>query len=401
MLELAEYQLDAIERIKNGSILCGDVGSGKSRTALAYYYIKECGGECKINGKGHNKPMTNPRDLYIITTAKKRDSLDWLEESAPFLIEHNAKLTIDSWNNIKKYKEVYGGFFIFDEQRVVGSGSWVKVFLDIARKNRWILLSATPGDKWIDYVPVFIANGFYRNKTEFIARHVVYKRFAKYPQIDRYVDQGVLIKHRNEILVKMKDQRTTVRHNVKVHVDYDKNLYKTVWRDRWDPYEKEPIKETGKLFYLLRKVVNSDQSRLDKLAEIILDKNKVIVFYNYDFEVCLIRKLLSEMGWWYAEWNGQIHEEITDLLDFDRWVYLVQYIAGCEGWNCIHTDTIVFYSQSYSYRQTEQACGRIDRMNTPYHDLYYYFLRSNSPIDNAIHKALVNKRNFNQKDFVG
>lgn len=399
-VQLNDYQLVAIDDLKNGSILCGGVGSGKSRTALAYYYIKECGGDCVINGEGHNRPMTNPKDLYIITTAKKRDSLEWIEESAPFEIGVNAKVTIDSWNNIKKYKDVYGAFFIFDEQRVVGSGAWVKCFLNITRKNRWILLSATPGDQWIDYVPVFIANGFYRNKTEFISKHVVYKRFAKYPQIERYIDQGLLIKHRNDILVTMDDQRQTVRHNILIHVDYNKNLYKTVWKDRWDPYENKPIQETGKLMYLLRKVVNSDQDRLNKVSEIILEKQKVIIFYNYEFEVVLLRNLMNEMGWWYAEWNGQLHEDISELFDFDRWVYLVQYTAGCEGWNCIQTDTIIFYSQSYSYRQTEQAAGRIDRMNTPYKDLYYYHLRSNSGIDVAIHKALSRKRNFNQSAFV-
>lgn len=397
MVELADNQLEAIEKLKNGSILCGLVGSGKSRTALAYYYIKECGGECVINGQGRNRPMTKPRDLYIITTAKKRDNLEWLKECGWFGINPKA---IDSWNNIKKYKEVNGAFFIFDEQRVVGSGTWVKAFLNIARKNRWILLSATPGDQWVDYIPVFVANGFYRNKTEFCNRHVVYKRFAKYPQIDRYIDQGVLMKHRRDILVIMKDERETVRHDILIHVEYNKDLYKTVLRDRFDPYEKQPIQETGKLMYLLRKVVNSDQSRLDKIYDIILDKRKVIIFYNYEFEVVLLRKMFEDIGYEYAEWNGEKHEDISVLLNEDRWAYLVQYTAGCEGWNCIYTDTIIFYSQSYSYRQTEQAAGRIDRMNTPYHDLYYYHLRSSSSIDTAIHKALSRKRNFNQSAFV-
>ena len=394
-IELSEYQLDAIDRMKNGCILCGGVGSGKSRTALAYFYMKVCGGSVIVNGKGSNKPMTNPRKLYIITTAKKRDCSEWLTECLPFAIGLDVK--VDSWNNIKKYKDVFGAFFIFDEQRVVGSGAWVKAFLNITRKNQWILLSATPGDTWMDYVPVFIANGFYRNKTEFSARHVVYSRFVKYPQVDKYIDQGILIKHRNDILIRLKDNRLTVRHDVLIPCEYDKEKYRKVMRDRWDVFENQPIQETGKLMYLLRRVVNSDESRKNNVKEIIKDKQKVVIFYNFEFEAEILRDICTEMNLSFGEWSGRHHD---DLPKGESWVYLVQYTAGCEGWNCTSTDTMIFYSQSYSYRQTEQAAGRIDRMNTPYKDLYYYHLRSTASIDLAIHKALSQKRNFNESAFV-
>lgn len=404
MIELRDYQLKAIDQLKNGSILCGGVGSGKSRTALGYYYLKECRGRIKINGKGSLRDMLFPRDLYIITTAKKRDSFEWDEECAAYHIfkdQSNSvsgvRLVIDSWNNIKKYKDVYGAFFIFDEQRVVGSGAWVKAFLNIARKNRWILLSATPGDQWKDYIPVFIANGFYKNKTEFYNRHCIFSRQTKYLKIDRYLDEKYLESLRDSITVHMEDQRNTIRHNIQVNVDYDKILYRTVFRDRWDPYENEPIPETGKLFYLMRKVVNSDPSRLEKVSEIILEKDCCIIFYNFTYELNSLKRLCEDMGIKYKEWNGEKHE---DLPKGDRWVYLVQYSAGSEGWNCTKTDTIIFFSQSYSYRMTEQAAGRIDRMNTPFTDLYYYHLRSNAPIDLAIHRALSRKKNFNERSFL-
>lgn len=403
-IELADYQLEAIEQLKNGSILCGGVGSGKSRTALGYFYFEECEGQIKINGQGCFKPMKAPRDLYIITTAKKRDSLEWEKECARFALTRdrdcsisNIQVTVDSWNNIKKYKNVFGAFFIFDEQRVVGSGAWVKAFLNIARKNHWILLSATPGDKWSDYIPVFIANGFYRNKTEFTTRHCVYNRNTTYPKIDRYLDEDLLSRHRDAILVHMKDQRLTVRHDILCRVDYDREKYKTVFRDRWDPYKKCPIKETGKLFYLMRRVVNSDPSRLIKTAEVIKERKRCIIFYNFSYELESLRDICKELKIEYAEWNGERHE---DLPQGKEWVYLVQYSAGCEGWNCITTDTVIFFSQNYSYRITEQAAGRIDRMNTPYIDLYYYHMRSPAPIDLAIHRALCAKRNFNERSFI-
>ena len=399
LIELYEHQKKAVNELKNGSILVGDVGSGKSRTALAYYIYKVCKFEEAF------MQFTEPRDLYIITTAKKRDSGEWWQEcNCCFLYDNpkanlsNVKVTIDSWNNIKKYKDVYGAFFIFDEQRVVGTGAWVKAFLDIARKNKWILLSATPGDTWQDYIPVFVANGFYKNKTEFRNRHIVYNPYiTKYPKIDRYVDTHILNRYRRQILVRMKDRRETNPIDLRCVVEYNKLLYQRVWRDRWDVFDGCPIEETGKLFYLMRRVVNSDYSRIEYLKKLLDKHPKVIIFYNFTYELEMMREALESWGVPYSEWNGQKHEEI---ITGDRWAYLVQYTAGAEGWNCIETDTIIFYSQTYSYRAREQAKGRIDRLNTPFKDLYYYHFISYAPIDQAIQKSLKSKKSFNESNFM-
>lgn len=392
-IELYPHQKEALKKLHNGSILCGGVGSGKSRTALAYY-ISDCGGE-------ENGMLRFPRDLFIITTAKKRDSLEWVQECAHFCLSidpdisiSKVTVTVDSWNNIPKYSKVYGAFFIFDEQRVVGNGTWVKSFLKIANKNHWILLSATPGDTWSDYIPVFVANGFYKNKTDFARRHIIYDRFAKYPKIDRYIDTGILARYRASITVNMKDDRQTIKKHIDIQVDYDRELYRSVLRDRWDPYDNLPIAETGKLFYLLRRVVNSDPSRIEETRRLVNDRDKTIIFYNFTYELFLLRQMLDEEEIPFAEWNGQKHEEIPET---DRWAYLVQYAAGSEGWNCIETDTIIFFSQNYSYRMMVQAAGRIDRINTPFKELYFYHLRSMASIDVAIKRALNQKRNFNEK----
>lgn len=404
-MELYPHQIKAIEKLKNGSILCGDVGTGKSRTALAYYYIKVCGGTMEINGEGSWGVPVTPRDLYIITTAKKRDSLEWLKECIPFALCDDPKKSIagikvivDSWNNIKKYKTIYNSFFIFDEQRVSGQGAWVKAFLQITRKNQWILLSATPGDTWSDYIPVFIANGFYRTKTEFYKEHCVFSPYTNYLKIERYVNTGELARHASEIIVRMKYRKAAEQHHYYIQTLYNKKLYMTVFKDRWNPYENQPIEETGKLCYLLRKVCNSDVSRIEAVAKIVKEKKKVIIFYNFTYEVEALRELFKSLQIPCAEWNGQKHEEVPEG---EFWGYFVQYNAGAEGWNCITTDTIIFYSQSYSYRLTVQAAGRIDRMNTPFSDLYYYHLKSVAPIDVAIARALNSKKNFNERNFAG
>lgn len=398
---LYDYQMDAVKKMTNGCILNGGVGSGKSRTGL-YYYFKEQGGSINPD----YVPMKHkPKDLYIITTARKRDDLEWEGELVPFLLSthpdqnvfYGNKVVVDSWNNIKKYSDISGAFFIFDEQRVVGSGAWVKSFLKIARGNDWILLSATPGDTWSDYIPVFIANGFYKNKSEFLREHVVYSRFSKYPKIDRYLNTGRLVRLRDRILVDMDFTRHTIPHHEDVYCRYDISKYKDAIKTRWDPYKNEPIQQASGLCYILRRVVNEDESRQRALLEIFEKHPKMIVFYNFDYELDILKGIYYGDNCEIAEWNGHAHNPIPQS---ERWVYLVQYTAGCEGWNCVRTDTIVFYSQNYSYKVMEQASGRIDRLNTPFRDLYYYHLKSRSGIDLAISKALKEKKQFNERKFV-
>lgn len=401
---LYDYQSKAVDNMSNGCILCGGVGSGKSRTSLAYY--------CKENGADlySNKSiiMKNPKDLYIITTARKRDTLEWDAELPIFRMSRNKdcnlykqKIIIDSWNNIKKYSDIKDSFFIFDEQRVIGSGAWVKAFLKITKSNQWILLSATPGDSWSDYIPAFIANGFYKNRTEFIKKHIVYARFCKFPKIDKYIDTGRLIRLRKRILVDMDFERKTISHHVDIFTEYSKAKYTEVMKKRWDPYKNEPIVNAGVLCYVLRKVVNSDISRLNEVMDIFDKHRRVIIFYNFDYELEILKTLIDyvpkHIDFELSEWNGHKHQPIPETKE---WIYLVQYNAGAEGWNCVKTDSIIFYSQNYSYKIMQQSAGRIDRLNTPFKDLYYYHLKSKAKIDLAISRAINNKRNFSEGKYV-
>lgn len=382
-MDLKPHQEEALKRLANGNILWGGVGSGKSRVAVEYY-----------------KENESPKNVYVITTAKKRDSKDWEGEFARIVVgkEKDATvhgvLTVDSWNNIDKYSKVIDAFFIFDEQRLVGSGRWVRAFLKIAKCNNWIMLSATPGDNWLDYIPVFIANGFYANRTEFKLNHVVYAPYTRFPKVLRYVGEGRLIKLRNKILVPMPYEKLTIRHAVTVMVGYNEELFKSVVKNRWHLIYNRPIRDIAELFQLLRRIVNSDPSRVRAIRKLMEKHPKLIIFYNFDYELDILRTFADEIP--VAEWNGHKHEDIPDT---DRWLYLVQYVAGSESWNCIETNAVIFYSLTYSYKNWEQAQGRIDRMNTPFRDLYYYILRSKSIVDSAIWKSLKSKKNFNVLHF--
>lgn len=397
-MELQPHQQKALDRLKNGKILWGGVGSGKSRVAVAYYEKRSKNREIFEN-------------VYVITTAKKRDSKDWEGEFAEIAVGKDTSdricsagedwtdyvpdsvhgfLTVDSWNNIDKYENIKGAFFIFDEQRLVGSGRWVRAFLKIAKNNHWILLTATPGDTWMDYIPVFIANGFYKNRTEFKLEHVVYTPYAKFPKVAKYLNESRLLHYRTKILVHMPYPKQTVRHSFTLYVDHNDELLQSVIKNRWHIYQNRPIRDIAELFQVMRRVVNSDPSRVKMIRRLLEDHPKLVIFYNFDYELETLRALGSEIE--LAEWNGHKHEEIPTS---KSWIYLVQYVAGSEGWNCVETDTVVFYSLTYSYKNWEQAHGRIDRLNSPFIDLYYYILRSKSIVDQAIGRSLKAKKNFN------
>lgn len=386
MVELMEHQIEAVEQLKNGSVLYGIVGSGKTLTALAYYMKKE-----------------TPKDIYVITTAKVRDSFTWEGAAASFGIgtERDFTLagviTVDSWNNISKYVDVEDAMFFMDEQRLISSnGSWVKSFLKIAKKNNWIMLSATPGDNWLEYAPLFIANGFYKNVTQFKFEHVLYEPFTKFPKIRMYLNEAKLEVLRNDILVEMPYLTNTKRMMNWMDVGFDKEIFRRIYKDRWNVFEDRPVKDVAELFRLMRKVVNSDPSRLEMIRKLMMCHPRLVIFYSYNYELEILRTLRDEIE--VAEWNGHRKDALPES---DRWVYLVQYAAGAEGWNCTSTDAMILYSLSYSYKHFVQAQGRIDRLDTEYETLYYYILVSNSKIDLAIKDALNNKKAFNKRKFLG
>lgn len=402
-ISLYKHQRDIIDSLKTGSILCGGVGTGKTITSLSYYYIKECGGTI---GKTliDITPMTTPKNLYVITTARKRDTLEWDKECLYFgisrdseLNQGNIKVTIDSWNNIGKYTDVKDAFFILDEQRLVGYGAWVKSFLSITKNNNWVLLSATPGDTWSDYIPILIANGKYKNKTEFSREHIVYKPYMSYPVIDRYINTAVLERYREEIVVMMHYQKHTKQNHIFKKVKFNVESMNKVFKDRWNIYTEEPIKGVSELCHTMRQITNTDPTRILMVEQLITKTPKVIIFYNFNYELDILRDTCTRLSVPYSEWNGQKHEAIPSTTE---WVYLVQYTAGAEGWNCVETDTIIFYSQNYSYKVMIQAAGRIDRLNSPFTDLYYYHLRSESNIDKAIGRSLSQKKNFNERIYL-
>jgi hypothetical protein len=382
-MDLQPHQKEALAKLKTGSILWGGVGTGKTRVAIAYYVLHEA-----------------PKNIVVITTAKKRDSLDWQREAAAAAIGNEddtyyGVLNVDSWNNIDKWKDMKNCFFIFDEQRLVGSGTWVKAFLKIAKNNPWILLTATPGDTWLDYIPVFIANGFYKNRTEFKREHVIYAPYVKFPKVLRYLGVQKLNRLREEILVHMPYMKETIRHEKTIYVEYDEVLLENVIKTRWNPYDNKPIRDVAELFMVMRRVVNENTSRLEAVRGVLREHQRLIVFYNFNYELEALRGL-EWFGCQLAEWNGHKHEDIPDS---DKWVYLVQYIAGSEAWESTETDAMLFYSLTYSYKHWEQAHGRIDRMNTPYTHLWYYVLRSRTVVDSAIWRTLKSKRSFNASHF--
>lgn len=400
MFELREHQREALGKMHNGCVLWGDVGTGKTFTALAYAMEKEPG--CNV---------------VVITTAKKRNTTDWIDQASVMRFPVD-KIVVESWNKIQDFVDYEDHLFIFDEQRLVGTGAWSKAFQKIAKKNKWILLSATPGDTWGDYAPLFVANGWYKNITEFRRNHAVYSRYTTYPKIERYVNQKILEEYREKLLVEMPMLRHTTRHVEHLECEYDRESFRDVIKRRWNIFKDQPIENASELFGVLRRIVSTHPSRSDRFLEVLDNHEKVIVFYNFNYELDILRELCKEyqirscsgglppwdlseeeietflnedkkFGW--SEYNGHRHDPIPDT---ERWVYLVQYTSGAEGWNCTKTDTMLFWSLTYSWKQYWQSQGRIDRLNTPFKDLFYYVMMANSPAEKPVLSALERKKDF-------
>lgn len=373
-LTLYPWQEKAVNELASGKVLYGEVGSGKTFTALVFY---------KKN-YGH-------LPLYVITTAKKRDTGDWEKEAGVVGI---TELTVDSWNNIKEYVDISNAFFIFDEQRAVGYGTWSLSMIKIAwNSNKWVMLTGTPGDRWIDYMTLFIANGWYKNKTDFINQHVEYDRFAKYPRVKAYHNQAKLQNYRKSILVGMHMVRKTERERIDIVAGYNKEKYMWAKNLKRNPDTGKPFKGAGEYTQFARKLVSTSKGRVEQLERLLAFIERPIVFYNYDYERDILLQSITKLGLTYAEWSGHKHQSVPTG---EHWVYIVQYTAGAEGWNCTTTDSMIFYSPNYSYKMMEQAEGRIDRLNTSYTHLKYYFLQSESPIDHSVFNAIKKKKKFNE-----
>lgn len=404
-VDLRPHQLEVLNKIHNGCILRGGVGSGKSITILTYFFTRVMKGSLVLNGMGEVEPFQHPdiNKLLIITPAKKRNDLEWERECTRFSLDKNPEVSfggvqviVDSWHNIMKYEDIENAFVIFDEQKLIGNGPWVKAFYKIAKRNPWVVLSATPGDTWMEFIPIFVANGYYKNRTQFIDRHVVFSSWSKFPKVERYLESSRLYHIRDKVVVDMPYERHTTRHVRFIPTDHDRDRYQMVSKQRWNVWEDEPMQNITQLIYGLRRVVNEDQTRRDELYRLLGKHPRLIIFYNFTYELDQLREFLTSKDVIFAEWNGQKHEPIPNT---ERWAYLVQYTAGAEAWNCTTTNAMVFYSLQYSWKVFEQCQGRIDRLDTPFTDLYYYVLRSNSVIDGSIWKALQTKGKFQEKKF--
>lgn len=376
-IRLMPHQEKAVRKLHSGSILLGGVGTGKTITSLEFV---------KRNYKD--------KKIYVITTPAKRDEQDWESEAKLLGMELER---VDSWNNIQKYLKVNDAFFIFDEHKLSGYGAWSLSFIKIARMNDWILLSATPGDVWSDYIPVFLANNFYRNKTDFVHQHIVYDAYVNFPKIKYYVNEHKLFKLRQLILVYMApEQHYVQRKEIMIHCDYNRDDYRRVMKERWNIYKEEPIKNASEYCRVLRRIAVSDPSRVRALRHLLNDNDKAIIFYQYNYEKDIILDLCKEMGLNTYQRNKLVHDPVPKG---DKWVYVVNYY-NAEAWNCIETNNIIFFSINYSYKTMEQARGRIDRINTPYRQLNYYTLKSSSHIEEAMYMAVLKKQKFNEESFI-
>lgn len=371
-----DYQKRAINQMHNGCILCGGVGAGKSLTSLGYID--------KVYPSG---------TVYIITPARKRNTGEWFDDIRKNDMDET-RFVVDSWNNLSKYKDVKDAFFLFDEQKVSGKGTWAKSLIRIAKSNQWILLSATPGDTYDDYATVLIANGFVRNRTTWYDEYCVTKSQPFFHIVD-HKNKDVIDMMIRRIFIKMDYQSDKKRIERVIPIQArSAGEEKEILMTHKAPGAQMPFTTFAAAIAYVRMNCYDKSKKTEALRKIIEKHKKIIVFYNFLSEKLEIERAAIDANVTINFYNGQRHDPIPDT---DEWVYGVQYNSGAEAWNCITTNAMVFYSPNYSYKTMEQAHGRIDRVNSPYECLYYYMLLNELNIDNKVMNALSSKKDFNEK----
>ena len=415
-MKLFDYQKEAIEQFKDKPLNLSDVGTGKSYMSIGSYIESKCS------------------KLLIICLAPKVS--DFAEDGEPFGLDitplnkgtkknrellaqsnHVAISFESSWRLTELLKWVdKDTFIIIDESHKVGvsKSKVTKFVMQLSKKAKYsYLCTASPVsngklENW--YSQLYIANIFRKPKKDFEQLFVVKQMrqmgAMRFMDIVGYQNQHLLEQMIDEASVNYKRDKGYLPedyvYKTKKPAFYNKLKKQRIYKDDFNQIVE--LDNSSTLFNKLRQVSHGflegvlkpvSKEPFERLEAILETHNneRVVIFYNYQWEYKMLSQLLDKLKRPYGVYNGSM-KELHNFQEHENGVVLAQYKSASTGINdFVISNVTVFNSIPLSSTEYIQAKGRTDRHGQSKTPLYYHIV-PDTPIEQKIFDTVTSGQDF-------
>lgn len=360
--------------------------------------------KCKETGKDK---------LLIVTTASKSRTGDFESEAdvwSPSLKKSLSSLSVLSWHKLRawvdtNFRELSEYVYIFDEAQRGSAGvssGMGRAFLKIAKATTdWAAFTGTPGDTWLKFYPYFQACGLVRNKTMFLNTYANIQTYKGYPEIVAWRNEDELRRMWEEISYAPDTARVMTELPAQTHKVVKFKAppkYRKVLKTRLND-EGEFLDTAGALCAELRRLcfTKDKQEWVKDFVDSL--ESGCVFFYNFiktgdELEKIIQKALPKGAKVWRID--GRHHDIPTADTIGERDMVLCQWQSGSEALNLQFLHYWCSVEACYSYSTSIQARGRIRRIGQQMPQFYYY-LKTEGTIEDAIYETLKNKGDFASK----
>ena len=384
-IQLYKYQEEYFDYVvthnKRDWIYAWDVGTGKTIIALKHY-----------------EQFYNDKKVLIVAPKSKLIEGGWdrtIENIIPTIEYETCSYSMLH----KKYTQYKDYFVIFDEIHNLKNSTSLrgKAGYELTKiASGFIGLSATPmGNGWIDVINYFKMFGLTKNKTQFIRQNAIIETSYGYTKIIGWKNETKLKNMWKSISKELRrnesmDLPPLVFKNIHFEAS---NIYKTIKKDRI--YDNILYDNQMKLRHGLRLYTNL-KDKIEYIKDFIESNNdNIIIFYNYDKELELLKSNISKKIY-------VINGSIKDIPKKEEWnnirnsIIICNFGSGAEAIELTFANIIIYFSPAESYIQWEQSIGRAYRMGQD-QKVIAYKLITNKTIEEDIYRSLDKKQDFNFK----
>lgn len=415
-ITLFDYQKEAIENYKEKSFNLSDTGVGKTVMALGSFIESKCKKLLviclapKVVDFAEDGVLMNVDITPLNRGSKKNKEL--LAESDKVAISFESVWRIPEF--LKWVDE--DTFIIIDESHKVAntSSKVTKYVMKLSKKAKYTYLcTATPisNGKYEQYYPQLKMLGVYNGTKKeyynmFVDERMTRMGGSQFMQITGYRNIDLLENMVNQCSVNYKRDKPYLPedyvYKTKKPAMFNKlkknRMYKT------DNGEVIELDNSSKLFNALRCVshgfllgINKQVSKepFERLQAILETHNneRVVIFYNYNIELEMLKQLLSKLKRPTSEYNGA-RKDLKEFKGKYNGVVLAHYKSASTGINdFVISNVMVFNSLPLSSIELTQSKGRIDRQGQGKKPMYYFII-PDTPVEKKIFEQITNGKDF-------